>query len=177
MPIFSEGKWPDPGTAGWLPCLQFPAEPGNGQYSETETPLVLVNRVFWSEGLSNWSSISSKSTHLADKGNCVDIIHADLCVTLDFGRCDSLRTKSPVLCKHQCIVYIQRIKSRLSPLTSLELYLCRLPPRRFRLPGEAMFPRGKRAHEVAEMALCTRSSRQHWWETWVFRECAFWLCA
>lgn len=114
--------------------------------------------VFWSEGLSNRCSVSSKSTHLADKGNRVDIIHADLCATLDFGRCDSLRTKSPALCKHQCIVLVQRIKSRLSPATSLELYLRRLPPRRLQLPGEMTFPRGKGAHEAAEIALRTRSS-------------------
>lgn len=75
---------------------------------------MLVNTVFWLEGMSNQSSISSKSMHLADKGNCVDIIQADLCVKLDFEQCDSLRTKSPALCKHPCIVYTKRIKSQLS---------------------------------------------------------------
>lgn len=53
VPIFSEGKRPDPGSAAWLPCLRSPAEAGNGQYSEMETQLVVVNTVFWSEGLSN----------------------------------------------------------------------------------------------------------------------------
>jgi len=116
---------------GVLPAL--PAEAGNGQRSETETPLVLLSAAFWSEGLSHRSSISAKSTHSADRGNRVDIIHADLRVTLAFGRCDSLRTKSPALCKHRCNARIQRISSRWSLATSLESYLRRLAPRSFRL--------------------------------------------
>lgn len=96
-PIFPESKRPTQEVQAGHPA-RAPNRAGSGQHSGMETHLLLVNTVFWLEGLSNGSSISSYSLHLADKGNLVDIIHTDFCVTPDFGWGDSSRTKSPTLC-------------------------------------------------------------------------------
>lgn len=135
VPVLPEGKRLTREVQAGHPA-RAPGRAGSGQCSGMKTQLLLVNRVLWLEGLSNGSSISSESLHLADKGNCVDIIHIDFCVTPNFGWADSSRTKSPTLCKHLCIVYIQRIKSQLSPMTSLELYLHCLPLQRFWIPRD-----------------------------------------
>lgn len=80
------------------------------------------------------------------------MIHTDLCVTPALGWGDSSRTEIPPAMQQPCVVYIQRIK-KLSPMTSLELYLCCLPLDRFGLYSRMYVQRTEKLSPINSLEL------------------------